>query len=259
MQIHSLADTAAIILAAGNRQHLDDPGAGRVSKNLALIGDKPVISHVVGAPMNAGIPPHKIVVVVKPALRQQFQAVLPLGIQLAEQHEARGSADAIREVLNQSMLPVCKQVFILMGDQPTMRSKTLQAMFYKHQQSKRVVTVSEFKANRDHPAFKKCGIIIRDEVTKQFREIARSDAAAPGTRQLHAGPYLFKRSWLVDSVKQLPTVYEGEQHVYLAVQAAAVVGGVNLFHIADAWEALGVDTYESLVAIREDNRTFLTR
>lgn len=259
MVIQPFDETAAIILAAGNRELPDDPGDGKISKNLADIDGKPVICHVVGAPMNAGIPAHKIVVVVKPELRERFQKVLPPGIQLAEQQTARGSADAIREVLHQGMLPVCKQVFILMGDQPTMRSKTLQGMLHKHRQSKRVVTVSEFKASRSHPAFKKCGIIIRDGKTQQFLEVARNGISGQAVRQLHAGPYIFKRSWLVDCINQLPTEYDGEQHVYLAVQAAAIVNGVTLFHIADPWEALGVDIIESLNAIRQDNRAYLNR
>lgn len=257
MVIQPIVDTAVIVLAAGNRQLFDDLGAGKISKNLADIHGTPVICHVVGAPMNAGIPSHKIVVVVKPELREQFKQALPHGILLAEQREARGSADAVRHILEQEMLPVCENVVILMGDQPNLRSQTLVTMHQRHRQSGRVVTVSEFKANRNHPAFKKCGIIIRDARTHQFLEIAKSDQQAPGPQQLHAGPYIFRRRWLVDCVRQLPTTFDGEQHVYLAVKAAAMVNGVNLSHIADAWEALGVDTYESLTAIRDSNRAYL--
>lgn len=258
MATQALPDTAVIILAAGNRQLLDDPGAGKTSKNLADIHGKPVICHVVGAPINAGIPPHKIVVVVKPELHDEFKRVLPHGIQLAEQREARGSADAIREILDQQMLPVCENLFVLMGDQPNMRSQTLRTMFQRHRQSGRMVTVSEFKGNPSHEAFKKCGIIVRDPLTQQFREIAKSDLQRSGPRQLHGGPYVFRRRWLVECISQLPTQYEGEQHIYSAVKAAAVIHGVNVFHIADAWECLGVDTYDSLMAIRKNDRAYLT-
>ncbi len=251
-----MSDYSCIVLAAGDRQHPDDLGDGRLSKNLADLNGKPVILRVVDHVIASGIPAHRITVVVKRALAQKFREVFgAIDVRLAFQDVALGSADAVRLVMEQGQLAPCTHVLLLMGDQPSTRPETLMSMCKRHESGKRLITVATFDGNRAHPAFKKCGVIRSDR--GRFT-ITREAATLNLNVQLHAGPYVFLRSWLYQCITHIDWQQEGEIHVYRAVEAAAALGnGILEFPIADAWEVLGIDTYDALQAIRQGDRSYL--
>jgi CTP:molybdopterin cytidylyltransferase MocA len=247
---------SCIILAAGDRQHPDDHGDGKLSKNLADLNGKPVIRHVVDNAIASGIPPHRITVVVKRSLASHFREVFAdVDVRLAYQDVARGSADAVRLVMEQGQLAPCKHILLLMGDQPSIRPETLMSLCKRHEREQRLITVATFAGNRAHPAFKKCGVI--RTVHGRFT-ITREAATLNLDVWLHAGPYVFLRSWLHECITHIDWEQDGEINVYRAVEAAAALGnGILEFPIADAWEALGIDTYDALEAIRRGDRKFL--
>lgn len=251
-----MSDYSCIVLAAGDRQHPEDPGDGKLAKNLALINGKPVIRHVVDNAIAAGVPAHKVTVVVKQKLEDNFRQVFAdTDVRLAFQDVARGSADAVRLVIEQDRLAMCRHVLMLMGDQANFLPSTLTSLMARHKNIGKLVTVTTFLANRSHPAFQKCGVVITD-VLGHF-SITRPDIWGP-EMPLHAGPYVFRRSWLHECITHINWNLPGEIHVYLAVAAAAALGnGILTYDIPDPWEALGIDTYEALQAIRRGDRSYL--
>lgn len=251
----SLSDYSCIVLAAGDSTSFINP-EGNGPKTLADLNGKPVIRHVVDNAIAAGIPAHKVTVVVKRALEDDFRKVFRgTDVRLAFQDAARGSAHAAQLVMEQGQLAPCKQVLILMGDQPLLQPATLSNMMVRQAQGKRLVTVATFRGNRMRSAFKKCGAILYESGRLT---IARPAATVDQAIDLHAGPYAFLRSWLHECIMHIDFNRPGEVHVYLAVEAAATLGnGVLTFPIADAWEALGVDTYDALQAIRQGDRSYL--
>ncbi len=229
---------------------------GNGPKTLADLNGEPVIRHVVNNAIAAGIPAHKVTVVVKRVLEDDFRKVFRgTDVRLAFQDVARGSAHAAQLVMEQGQLAPCKHVLMLMGDQPNLQPSTLLSMMTRHAQSKRLVTVATFRGSRTRMAFKKCGAILYENGRLT---IARPATTVDQVIDLHAGPYAFLRSWLHECITHIDFSQTGEVHVYLAVEAAAPLGnGILTFPITDPWEALGVDTYDALAAIRRGDRNYL--
>ncbi len=250
-----MSDYSCIILAAGDSTSFVNP-EGNGPKTLADLNGTPVIRHVVDNAIAAGIPAHKVTVVVKRALEDDFRKVFRgTDVRLAFQDIARGSADAVRLVMEQGQFSPCKHVLLLMGDQPNMLPMTLKRLIDCHGESTRLVTVATFVGNRAHPAFRKCGVIGND--AEQRFAILRPQRWE-AKMLMHAGPYVFRRSWLHECITHIDWSQQGEIHVYLAVTAAAALGhGILTVSIPDVWEVLGVDTYEALQIIRRGDRSYL--
>ncbi len=247
-----------IILAAGNRAHPEDSGDGKISKLLADINGIPAIRKLINTVIAAGIPGHRITVVVKRSLEANFRKVFEgTDVRLAFQNVARGSADAVRLVLEQGALSPCKHFLLLMGDQVNITPGTILQLMTRHRRKGPLVTVTTFTGDRRHPAFTKCGVISTDAVGN-FKIHRPKPEENTANMLMHAGPYAIQRSWLQECIGHIDWSRETETHVYVVVAAAAALGkGVDVLHVPDQWEVLGTDTFASLTAIRENNRDFL--
>ncbi|RJO58862.1 hypothetical protein C4546_04640 [Candidatus Parcubacteria bacterium] len=251
-----LNDFGCVILAAGDRKHPQDPGLGTKAKNLADFNGRPVIAWVVDKAIKAGLNPEQITLVIKPELSEHFRAAVPPVIRFAGQSQATGSVDALRAAIEQRVLPNCEHLLILMGDQPNLNPAKLNHFMLRHRKNRKLVTISTFYGNRNHPWFKKCGIIRRD-VNGFFEAIVKSPIPAKKTQELHAGPYCFNTKWLQLCLKQLPLKHEGEIHVYVAAEAAAHIYGAETFQIGTAEEILGIDTFDALEHLRQKTKNNL--
>lgn len=247
----------AVILAAGDRALTDDPikpNLTHISKMFAPLGQKTVIWWVVNNALEAV---EQITLIIKPEREACFRLLLPSRyfgkkIRFAFQPKARGSADALRCAYLDNAIPQAGEILLLMGDQPLFPGKhfrcLLDSLFGQNRLQQTLVTISTMEIPPDDPDFIKCGVVEIDD-DRNFKGIVKKSTAP---KLWHAGPYVFKGDFLQKSILDLPTDFEGEQHVYLVVQKALSLGPekVTTFEV-DYKDARGVDSIKALQHVRE--------
>jgi UDP-N-acetylglucosamine diphosphorylase/glucosamine-1-phosphate N-acetyltransferase len=248
---------AAIILAAGQgtRMKSDLP---KVAHRAA---DAPMVQWVARACAQAGC--RKIVIVVGyqqevvRAIFEEHDAQLSqCEILFAEQLEQQGTGHAA-----QCAQPLLENftgdVFVLVGDGPLLRSKTLIALHEHHQETD--ASCSLATATIEDPAG--YGRIVRDG-EGQFVKIVEHKEATPEQleiNEINPSIYCFKAAALFASLPRLDRSKTTGEFYITDVPANLMAQGqrVEVIAVADAEDALSVNTPEQLAVVDEALRARL--
>lgn len=178
-------------------------------------------------------------------------------VNIAIQQRQRGTADAIWQSIEQKVFPSTTQyVLVLMGDQPLMNPDVLTAFCGSIVGQRKNAGILMFKESREKPLYKKCSVV-------QYNNSGSFVSLAYGTpiphdqvEDLHAGPYIFKTSFLEGLLNVLAPHYQHQSdtdpefHLYEPLKMAQVDGGVLVHECRTPEFCLGVDTPEILEYVK---------
>lgn len=225
---------AVIVLAAGKGTRMKSEKA----KVLHELFYAPMIHHV----LNSIIPlaPSKIVVIVGHQRQEVNKALTDFEVTTAVQEEQLGTGHAV--LCGQSALGDEDDVMILCGDTPLLKAETLQQMYDQHRKSGSTITL--MTTLLDCPT--NYGRILCDEHKQVQAIVEEKDATAEQKeiKEINAGIYCVKKSFLFDTLQQVGTD-NSQGEVYLTdIVGLAVAGGqmVNTFTNPDAQDVLGVNS-----------------
>ena len=197
---------------------------------------KPMLQIVVESARSAGL--ESVTVVVSDdatAIRQ----TLGDSCSYAVQEERLGTGHAM--VQARTTIPDCDNILVMAGDTPLLRHETLAEMIKTHVAAE--VPITMLTSSLTDP--EGLGRVVRDSEGK-IAAVVEQKQADPGTldiREVNAGAYCFKSSWLWANLPHLKPSSTGE--IYLTdLISVAVKQGLEVASLAlnDSSEAFGVNT-----------------
>jgi bifunctional UDP-N-acetylglucosamine pyrophosphorylase/glucosamine-1-phosphate N-acetyltransferase len=238
-----MTDATAVIMAAGKGTRMKSA----TPKVLHELCGRPLIGWVVAAAKEAGIT--SIVVVDGPD--RDIEPALGEGVELAVQHEAKGTADA---VLSAATHFGDGPVIVLSGDVPLLTADAITDLVEAHEQAGAAATMLTMEL--DDPA--EFGRVVRDAQGNVERVVEAKGASSDATpeqlaiREVNTGIYVFDGSLLEDALKRVPTGNaQGEAYLPDALVVLREDGEQIAAHVtADPTLTLGINDRGDLAAVR---------
>lgn len=191
----------------------------RLPKVLHAIGGRPMLAYVLDAAREAT--GEKPLVVYSPATAQICD-VFAEQAEFAQQHEPRGTGDALRAALEAVPAGV-EELLILSGDVPLIDAATIHALIEVHRQRGASLTLA---TNHElEPAG--YGRIIRDDDGQVVRIVEEKDATDDerAVDEVNAGVYVLDAAWIRRCIADLrPSPTSGELYLTQLVELAAAEG-----------------------------------
>jgi bifunctional UDP-N-acetylglucosamine pyrophosphorylase / glucosamine-1-phosphate N-acetyltransferase len=236
-------DAAIVVLAAGKGTRFKSARA----KVLHEVGGRALVDHVVRACLP--LRPRAIVVVVGHQADEVSAAVEPLGAETVLQEPQRGTGHAV--LTARKAIGRARNILVLPGDAPLLRSETLAALVRTHEQSGAAATI--LSAEVANPAG--YGRIVRNDdgsVAKIVEDTAVTEEQR-GIREINSSTYCFSVEPLWPCLAQLkPANAHRELYLTDAIALLRERGqSVQAVMAADASEILGCNTRADLAAVDE--------
>ncbi len=223
---------AAVILAAGDGKRMNS----RTPKVLHAVCGKPMVSIVSETARAAG---HDPVVLVVRGPESAVVSTMGDSYTYAYQSEPRGTGDAL--LCARAAVGDHDNVLVINADVPLIRPGTLQALAEAHISSEAAITM--LTATVDEPDG--LGRVVRDSTGSVTAVVEHSDSDEDTLRikEVNAGVYCFRASWLWDSLPSVQSSASGEVYLTNLVGLATSSGyGVATLGLNDPTEARGVNT-----------------
>lgn len=231
-------EIAAVILAAGQGTRMKS----RRAKVLHSVAGKPMVEYSVEAAAAAGLT--KTVLVIGHQ-GEQLRAALGERVEFAEQHEQRGTGDAVK-----CAAPVLKgqaaHVLVFYSDMPLLKSETLRILIDTHLETGATLTMLTLIAD-DAMGF---GRIVRDGNGKALRIVEEVEATPEefAIRELNPGVYCFQADWLWQNLERLNPSLKKREYYLTDLLEMAVQDRVRVETetIRDVSQAIGINTRAQL-------------
>lgn len=232
-----------IILAAGKGTRMESP----YPKVLAPLKGEHMIDHLLKSVTSAAIDPMPVIVVgyekdlVIKELGDKYTYVNQAE-QLGTGHAVYMAKDACKDA---------EHVIVISGDQPFIKTETIQNLLNKHLNSGATVTFTtttlpDFEDWRK--AFLKFGRVLKQDGKIIIREYKDATDKERAVKELNTSCYAFKASWLWENFNKTTNINNAQKEYYLTdlLQIAGECGekieSINIEPI----EALGANTKEEL-------------
>lgn len=230
----------AVILAAGKgtRMRSERP------KVLHEVAGRPMLAWVVDAARAAGC--ERVVVVVGHGAEAVREAFAAESLGWVEQREQKGTGHALAQVA--ASVPEGSLLLVLSGDVPLVTAGTLARLAEAAEGSWGALAVAELA----EPGA--LGRVIRHRDGRLERIVEARDASPEELpiRQVNAGLYALPAPEIFAYLDRLsPANAQGELYLTDAVGAAAAREGVAVVELADADEALGINSRADLALVHE--------
>lgn len=223
----------AVILAAGAGTRM----VSEVPKVLHKVLDKPMISYVIEAAMEAGADEICVVVGHK---AEMVKSELENRVDFVEQKEQLGTGHAVIQA--EKFIGEEGKVLILFGDTPLITGKTLKEMIDLHDSDKNAVTVLSAKVVNPHGY----GRIIRDEKNGFKKSVEHKDATEKerGVTEINSGMYCFDAAVLQRALKSISNENASGEYYLPDVIPYVISQGlrVDAMEIPSFEEILGVNS-----------------
>ncbi len=189
--------------------------------------------------------PSPFVLVCSPQIEQVLATTLPDGVQLAVQHEPRGTGDAVR-VARPALGHFAGDVLVLSGDTPLLTTALLEELVAEHRRAHAAVTVLSFEPTdrRDY------GRVLRspDGSLRAIVEVVDATAEELAVREVNSSIYVFAADALWPALDRLDA-NNAQVELYLTDAVRHIVDErrVGAVHVAaDPADAEGVNTRAEL-------------
>jgi bifunctional UDP-N-acetylglucosamine pyrophosphorylase/glucosamine-1-phosphate N-acetyltransferase len=200
-----------------------------------------MVDWVVEAARDAGIA--RVVVVASPDSADSFD-----GVEVAVQHEALGTGDAVRAARD-ALAGAGGDVVVLNGDVPGLTPETVRALLETHLSAAAAATVLAFEPDD----LRSYGRIVRDADGRLARIVEAADASAEELtlREVNSGIYVFRAEKLWPVLDRLePHNAQGELYVTDTLGLLVADGETVAVHTAaTAWEVEGINTRVELAFV----------
>ncbi len=250
----NIAPPQAIILAAGKGTRM----GGDLPKVLYPVADEPMVRWVVRACRAAGC--DRVVVVIGYQGDKVREALADFeGVAFVEQTEQQGTAHATRMAEPLFAAATDVDAFVLAGDGPLIRSRTLVRLLELHRRTKAAATLAT--AMLDDPTG--YGRIVRNR-EGGFDSIVEQKDATPKQleiREVNPSYYCFRASQLFAGIAQVqPTNAQGEYYL-TDVPALLKKQGrtVSVIEAVPPEDVLSINTPEQLAEVDRVLRARLSR
>lgn len=242
--------TAIVILAAGDGKRMKS----ELPKVLHMLGNKPLIEHVLDNAISSGLCDKPIIVV--SARHTLVQDYTKEKAEYVIQHEQLGTGHAVAAT-EEKLAGLIDTVIVLYGDMPFLKAESIRKLAKHQDQSSAVLTLltttaPDFTGWRR--AFYAFGRIIRDAAGNIARVVDVRDASEKELeiKEVSTCFFCFKADWLWDHLKKL-NKNNAQQEYYLtdllkmAFDEGAKVESLDL----DTKEAIGINSKEDLENINQ--------
>jgi bifunctional UDP-N-acetylglucosamine pyrophosphorylase / glucosamine-1-phosphate N-acetyltransferase len=233
-----MADELAAVVMAGG---LGTRMRSATPKHLHPLLGRRMVDWVVQTARDAGI--ERIVVVASPDSAGSFD-----GVEVAVQHEALGTGDAVR-CARESLAGVGGDVVVLNGDVPALTRETLAALIGTHRGENAAATVLAFEPDD----LRSYGRIVRDAGGRLARIVEAADASPQELelREVNSGIYVFRAAQLWPALDRLePHNAQGELYVTDTLGLLVADAETVSVHTAEtAWEVEGINTRVELAFV----------
>jgi bifunctional UDP-N-acetylglucosamine pyrophosphorylase/glucosamine-1-phosphate N-acetyltransferase len=233
-----MADELAAVVMAGG---LGTRMKSATPKHLHPLLGRRMVDWVVRAAQDAGV--ERVVVVASPDSAASFD-----GVEVAVQHEALGTGDAVRSARD-TLAGVSGDVLVLNGDVPALTPDAIGALVDTHRREGAAGTVLAFE-----PAdTRQYGRIVRDGDGGLARIVEAADASPQelALREVNSGIYAFRADKLWPVLERLePHNAQGELYVTDTLGLLVGDGDTVAVHAAPvAWEVEGINTRVELAFV----------
>jgi len=238
-----VAAPTVVILAAGQGTRM----RSATPKVLHDVCGRPMVAWPIAAARAAGA--GKVVVV--GALDGALEGNLPAGVELAVQHEARGTGDAVRAASEH--IDRGAAVVVLAGDVPLITAEAIGALAQAHADARASATMATMTL-ADPAGY---GRVVRDaegrvERVVETKSPGDATAAELEIHEVNTGVFAFDGGALLDALEQVaPDNSQGEYYlpdVLPLLRAAG--GGIEAHHLDDPDLMLGVNDRADLARVR---------
>ncbi|HHT9119629.1 MAG TPA: NTP transferase domain-containing protein [Candidatus Hypogeohydataceae bacterium YC41] len=237
-------EQTAVILAAGKGTRMNSP----YPKVLFKLCGRPLLEWVVKAVREAGV--KRIIVVVGSYKEQVIKTVERLGAEWVEQSQQLGTGHALK-VASPLLHGSYGDVFVLCGDTPLVRSRTLSMLCKHHRETQGDVTLLTTYPE-DPTGY---GRVIRDGNGRVRRIVEELDLTEKErqTKEVNAGIYCFKVGCLSKALEGLtPENKKGEYYLTQVVELLSNGGGkVEAMPVRDARELIGINSQYDLARLSQ--------
>ena len=227
---------AAVVMAAG----LGTRMRSATPKHLHPLLGRRMVDWVVEAASAVAADP--IVVVVAPDRVDAFE-----GVQVAVQHEARGTGDAVATARD-ALAGFDGDVLVLSGDTPLLTSEVLEGLVEEHRAAAAQVTVMSFEPEGDFPY----GRLVRGDDGELERIVEERDATPEqrAIRELNTSIYVFAAAALWPALDRLDTGNaQGELQLTDTIAHVLADGGrAGVYRSPDPRAPIGVNTRVDLAS-----------
>lgn len=206
------ADLVAVILAAGMGTRM----RSALPKVLHRVAGEPLISHVLGAASDAGVPG---LLVVAGHKSEQVIPALGDGVQSVIQEPQLGTGHALRVAMD-AVHPIPSRVLVLYGDTPLLRASTVSRLIAGLGDAAIVLLSAEVPDPSGY------GRVVRAP-DGRVTAIVEEAGAAPevrALREINSGLYCFDGQWLAANLRELQKSPKGEYYLTDLIAMAAEQG-----------------------------------
>jgi len=230
-------DLTAVVMAGG----LGTRMKSATPKHLHPLLGLRMVDWVIRAAQDAGV--ERVVVVASPDSAALFD-----GLEVAVQHEALGTGDAVRAA-HGALAKAKGDVLVLNGDVPALQAETVRALVDAHRSAKAAATVLTFEPD-DTRAY---GRIVRDGDGRLARIVEAGDASKEelALGEVNSGIYVFRADKLWPILERLqPHNAQGE--LYVTDTVGLLVGDgdtVAVYAASDPHEVEGINTRVELANV----------
>src|SRR4051812_7705150 len=230
-------ELAAVVMAGG----LGTRMKSATPKHLHPLLGRRMVDWVIRAAKDAGVA--RVVVVASPETAPSFE-----GVEVAVQHVARGTGDAVRSA-REALAGERGDVLVLNGDVPGLTPELLNELVATHRRESASGTVLAFEP----PDMRSYGRIVRDGDGRLARIVEASDASPEELElaEVNSGIYVFRSEKLWPALDRLePHNAQGELYVTDVLGFLVGDGDPVAVHTAPvAWEVEGINTRVELAAV----------
>ncbi|HET7146785.1 MAG TPA: NTP transferase domain-containing protein [Gaiellaceae bacterium] len=233
-----MADELAAVVMAGG---LGTRMKSATPKHLHALLGRRMVDWVVQAARDAGIA--RVVVVASPDSASSFE-----GVEVAVQHEALGTGDAVRSAAA-ALAGAAGGVVVLNGDVPALSPSVVTALVDTHRREGAAATVLAFEPDD----LRSYGRIVRDADGRLARIVEAADASPEelALTEVNSGIYVFDADKLWPLLDRLePHNAQGELYVTDTLGLLVDDGETVAVHTAETpWEVEGINTRVELAFV----------
>lgn len=233
-------NVVAIILAAGKGTRMKS----RLPKVLHGVCGRPMLEHVIGAAVGAGI--SRNIVVIGHGSDMVRESV-KLDVAWVEQTEQLGTGHAVMQA-ERLLTDFTGSILVLCGDTPLISPDTLQRLLQKHKESGNSVSVLTADVG-DSSGY---GRIIRDGDGAVTQIVEHRDASGDQLKinEINTGIYCFAAKELFTALQTIsPANAQGEYYLTDVISVIAGSGGrTGAVKVEDALEIMGINDRVQLAA-----------